>query len=85
MATPETSMLEDLKHLSARKKFQVVQAVGRVLGKLSELGWNLTCGRESEFTQRVPLLEQSGEPGSVPDIEGQKKVKFSDLEEARRN
>ena len=82
VATQETSMLfEDLKHLSARNRFQVVQAVGRVLGKLSELGWKWTCNRESHIPRGVSLKNDVSSSGGIPAGEVQKRVRFSEIEE----
>ena len=79
--TQETSMLfEDLKHLSARNRFQVVQSVGRILGKLSELGWGWTQGKRDESTSLADKSESENlSIGSAKPPE--KKVRFSEQEE----
>ncbi len=80
--THETHMLfEDLKHLSSRNRSQVIQSVGKILGRLSALGWKWTQRSKAEIE----------DPGSVPANVGsvepiclnpkEKRVSFSEKEE----
>jgi len=56
--TEETHMLfEDLKHLSTKNRFQVIQSVGRILGKLTDLGWRLT--QRSQSQSELPSSEMA--------------------------